>query len=447
MGIATSLREARNRLRDWWSDPSALGRPVVLCNCVKGGNSRGKHWEYFTYPNMIIKMLGNDKLKPQLRAAQDAPYHDIPELPKAPTGIKLDFDEPANAALLAKVKHQVDASNASSPHADAIPILRSQAGPGFPACCLGECSCIPTTGPGTIWYETVRPWKELEYIELDRTSPWWQFMVAITRKQLENSPKHLAVGFPSMQGTTDILQTLRGTQNLLRDMIKAKDRVTRALDKISVAFQETVSRFWDLIRAKREGSGSFIGIWAPGNAPSIQCDALAYLGPRQFKQFALPYIIRDLENADFGTYHLDGPGAIKFLHGLLEIPNLDLIQWVEGYGNPDGVALRWYPLVRKVLEAGKRIILYTSIDRIPHFMRRLNQDGVDPRGVVFNIGNIVDFEIDEFLPWLEANPETWKAGKWYDDDYWQEYAEILENEPERYRDLDACSIDIDLQYD
>ncbi|MFX0098437.1 MAG: hypothetical protein ACFFCS_02575 [Candidatus Hodarchaeota archaeon] len=446
MPIEKQIEEAKKRLRDWWEDPIALGRPVVLCNCEIEGTKPKKHWEYFTYANMLIKMLGNDELRPRLREALLSSYRNIPALPKAPTGIKVDFQAPEYAEIMVKVQNQVDSMVASSPHADAIPILRSQSGPGFPVSCLGEYSSLPTTGPDTIWFDTVRRWPELEHLELDRTSPWWQVTMEVTRRQLEIAPSWVAVGFPSMNGTTDMLQSLRGTTNFIRDMMKEKDLVKKALDQVQVAFQETVDAFWGEIKKKREGSGSFIGVWAPGNAPSVQCDALAYIGPRQFKQFALPYITADLENADYGTYHLDGPGAIKFLHDLLEIPGLDLIQWVEGAGNPDGVALQWYPLVRKVLEAGKRIILYTSVDRVPHFMRRLKKDGVDPRGVCFSLGNVAYFEVEEFLPWLEADPGCWEKQQWYGDEFWDEYYEIQQDDPDRYADLENSSENIQLDY-
>lgn len=440
------INETKRRLKDWWEDAKTLGRPLVLCHKSPVGHI-GKHWGYFTYAQMLVELLGNDKLKSQIRVAQDATYREIPSLPKAPTGFKINFEDPAHAAIIAQVKNQIEAEITSSPYGDMIPIIRSQAGPGFPGCCMGEYSCIPTNGPNTIWYETPRRWEELDHLELDYSSPWWQFMVEITRKQLDEGPNWLAVGFPSMSGTTDILQSLRGTQKMLRDMLTEKDRVKRVLDQINNIYQETVDQFWKIIKQKRDGTGSFIGIWAPGNAPSIQCDALAYLGPKQFKEFAFPYIKKDLEQSDYGTYHLDGPGAIKYLHDLLEIPQLDLIQWVEGAGNPDGVALKWYPLVKKVLEKGKRILLYTRIDRIPYFMRRLKEDGVDPRGIVFSIGTVRDFEVKEFLPWLEEESFDQRNLSYYSEEFWSDYDAMLQDDKKTYEDLYTNGIDLQLHYE
>ncbi len=439
------IAETKSRLRDWWNDRTALGRPLVLCNRMIEGYAASS-FDYFTYPRMMISMLGNDGLKPQLRAAQDAPYKAIPPLPKAPVGIKVDFKSPEIAPIMAQVANQVKMFAESAPYADSIPIIRSQAGAGFPGCCLGEYACLPTTGPGTIWYETVRRWEELETFSLDRSSPWWQIVLEITKRQLELAPEWVAVGFPSMAGTTDILQSLRGTQKLLRDMFVEKKRVKSALDQLNDIYNEVVKEFWSEIRKSREGSGSHIGIWGPGNTAGVQCDALAYLGPRQFNEFALPYIKRDLDLTDRGTYHLDGPGALKFVDDLLGIESLDLIQWVHGAGEPDGVSLKWHPLVKKVLQAGKRIMLFTDIDRVPQFMRRLKAERIDPCGVVFNIGNVHAFEIEEFLPWLEVESSKFQSQEWYGEEFWEDYEAMMREEEERYQDLFTEAEELQLDY-
>ena len=77
------INEAKNRLKAWWQDPIDIQRPLVHCSYAKPGNPPGKSWSYFRYARMIIKLLGNDDLKLQLRKAQDAPYKNIPPLPKA----------------------------------------------------------------------------------------------------------------------------------------------------------------------------------------------------------------------------------------------------------------------------------------------------------------------------------------------------------------------------
>ncbi len=443
--IEKQIRETKNRLRNWWQDPKALGRPIVLCNRMAHGLTRPS-WEYFRYARMIIELLGNESLKPKIKQAMSAPYKNIPELPKAPTGWKLELSSPDHANIINQVKDQIASISASIPYGDSVPILRSQAGAGFPGCCMGEYSCIPITGPKTIWYETPRRWEEIQNIELDTSSPWWQFTMGVTKKHLERAPEWVSVGFPSMSGPTDILQMLRGGQNLLRDMIKEKEKVKNALDQLSDVFNDAVNKFWAEISKTREGSGSFIGIWAPGNAPSVQCDALSLIGPRQFKKFALPYIKKDLENADYGTYHLDGPLALKFVNDLLEIPELDLIQWVEGYGNPDGASFKWYPLVKKVLRSGKRIILYTGVDRIPPVMKRLKSDGIHPSGIAFSIGNIRDFEIKEFIPWIEDDSGEYKYEETYDQDFWDNYQELIKSDKRRYDDLYQCDEEIELDY-
>ena len=68
-------------------------------------------------------------------------------------------------------------------------------------------------------------------------------------------------------------------------------------------------------------------------------------------------VIQEIRNADQSIYHLDGPGQIPHLDILLEIPELDGIQWVPGAGNPGTGSAEWFPMYRRIQEKGKLLIL------------------------------------------------------------------------------------------
>jgi 5-methyltetrahydrofolate--homocysteine methyltransferase len=74
----------------------------------------------------------------------------------------------------------------------------------------------------------------------------------------------------------------------------------------------------------------------------------------------VPSLTRQCRELDHSLYHLDGPGAIKHLDALMEIRELDALQWTCGAGQRDGGCERWYPIYDKVREAGKGlwIMLY-----------------------------------------------------------------------------------------
>lgn len=52
-------------------------------------------------------------------------------------------------------------------------------------------------------------------------------------------------------------------------------------------------------------------------------------------------------------YHLDSVGAMHHLPALLEIEELNAIQWTPGVGEPQGGSPKWYDLYKKILAGGK----------------------------------------------------------------------------------------------
>jgi hypothetical protein len=79
------------------------------------------------------------------------------------------------------------------------------------------------------------------------------------------------------------------------------------------------------------------------------------ISPGMFREYILPSLQKQCRNLDHTIYHLDGPDAIKHVDALLEIEELNAIQWTPGAGNPDGGNEIWYPMYDKVINAGKSL--------------------------------------------------------------------------------------------
>ncbi|MDZ7358952.1 MAG: hypothetical protein ONB33_15255, partial [candidate division KSB1 bacterium] len=60
---------------------------------------------------------------------------------------------------------------------------------------------------------------------------------------------------------------------------------------------------------------------------------------------------------DYSIYHWDGPGQIPHLEILLDIPELDGIQWVPGAGQPGPGSPKWFPLYHRIQKRGKLLVL------------------------------------------------------------------------------------------
>ena len=97
------------------------------------------------------------------------------------------------------------------------------------------------------------------------------------------------------------------------------------------------------------------------------------------------------------TYHLDGRGQIAHLDILLDIKELDGIQWsvpVLGVDPPHDSEV-WYPYFKKIQNSGKILHVYAK----PENVKRLISD-LSPQGLFLNISCNNEKETKELLKTL-----------------------------------------------
>ena len=118
------------------------------------------------------------------------------------------------------------------------------------------------------------------------------------------------------------------------------------------------------------------------------------LSPAMFERFALPYIQRFCQYLDRSIYHLDGRGQIEHVDFLLDMEELDGIQWSAQITpvNPQYDAIQWYPYFQRIQNAGK--ILY--IDAQPENVKRLVND-LSPEGLFLNVSCNSEKQLKELL--------------------------------------------------
>ena len=93
-----------------------------------------------------------------------------------------------------------------------------------------------------------------------------------------------------------------------------------------------------------------------------------------FREFILPGIVEQIRSLEATIYHLDGPGALRFLDILLDIPKLNAVQWIYGAGN--GRATDWLDTYRRIQAAGKGIQVWLDMDEIETFTEALRPEGM-----------------------------------------------------------------------
>lgn len=227
-------------------------------------------------------------------------------------------------------------------------------GPGSLALYLGA---EPNFQWDTVWYrpcmEDLKGHPPLRY---DPDNRWWRLHQQMMGRAQAAAQGRFRVNIPDMIENIDILAAMRGPQDTLYDLMDEPEAVMERLEEIDQVYFNYYDAFYQMLKAP-DGSSSYTAfhILGRGRVAKIQCDFSAMMSPQQFRQFILPSLRRQTERLDHSLYHLDGPDAIRHVPCLMELTQLDALQWTCGAGQPDGGCSRWDPIYDQVTEAGKSL--------------------------------------------------------------------------------------------
>jgi len=261
---------------------------------------------------------------------------------------------------------------------EAYPNLWVNLGAGVLGAYLGA---EPVLESETVWFGAQRnnalgkSWEELRCVEFDPANEWWILTKRITETASETLAGFSMVGMTDLGGILDVAASLRGAENLVVDLVKNPADVKSLSSKIIEYWHTCYDELDRIIRRRIEGTSAWMGIWCPERWYPIQCDFAFMLSPKLFDEFVLPHVKEQCERLDRAIYHLDGPGEIPHLNSLLKVERLDGIQWVPGAGEElrgdDCGSPKWIPLYRKILEAGKLLVLYMPREKVIPMLKAL----------------------------------------------------------------------------
>ncbi|NLE43313.1 MAG: hypothetical protein GX620_01225 [Chloroflexi bacterium] len=232
-----------------------------------------------------------------------------------------------------------------------------------------------TVTDDTVWYpRIIEDWATFE-MRFDPGNRWWQLTKRMASAAAERGAGRYLVGVPDFQAGIDIVSLLRSPESVCLDLRENPDAIKRAT---AFVLRDVYARCYDdirgIVRQHGEWVGDWMGLFSTGNHDIVQCDFIALISPRHFEEFCLPDIEWMCQRLDTAIFHLDGPDAVRHLDALLEIDELDAIQWVPGAGSPSAAA--WLPMLRKVQAAGKSLYISAPSDDVDDIMQALRPEGL-----------------------------------------------------------------------
>jgi hypothetical protein len=274
-----------------------------------------------------------------------APHEPVPEPPAAASIEQYWFDPEWRAA---HIHYQL---SRSSLKADILPVANTHLGPGSLAAAMGA----QLQGrKDTIWItHGDDPGDDIVF---DQDSRWWRLHLDLLHACKALSQDRYLVGCPDLVEGLDTLASLRGAEAVLMDLAMRPEVVEKQLQAVNDAYFMAFDQVRDIISVDGEMAFCYFSIWGPGSVTKLQSDISLMISEADFRRFCLPFLREQCRKIDYTLYHLDGVGAMRHVDALLEIDELNAIQWTPGVGQPQGGDPRWYPLYRKILAAGKGVM-------------------------------------------------------------------------------------------
>lgn len=255
---------------------------------------------------------------------------------------------------------------------DALPVAFPELGSNVLSAYLGLKSDDDELGSWS--QETLLDWNDTEKIKFDENNFLWKRAKEITEAFLESGKNKFYTGQADFNPGGDAIAHLRGAMNLSAELIEYESEIKNFLKKLNEEyFKIKDMSFQKLLKASQPFS-AWPNIVSSMKWSLVSNDYSCMVSKEMFDNIFLPGIIEECRNTDASIYHLDGPDALRHLDSLLDIPELNAIQWIYGIGN--GKASDWMHVYKKCRDAGKGIQIFIYKEELDFFMENLKPEGV-----------------------------------------------------------------------
>ena len=344
------------------------------------------------------------------------PHADIP-MPPAPKDLNQKWFDPQWRAdyLDWYVSH-------SSLMADMLPVANTQLGPGSLAAILGG---VFEGGEDTIWIHPDPNYTD--DIVFNPNHPNYLLHKELLKACKQKAQGHYYVGMPDLMEGLDVLAAIKGTDKVLLDTVMQPEVLEHQMQQINDIYFKVFDELYDIIREGDEMAFCYFSSWAPGKMSKLQSDISTMISVDDYRRFVQPFIREQCQKIDYTLYHLDGVGAMHHLDALLEIKELNAIQWTPGVGEPQGGSSKWYDLYKKILAGGKSIMAcWVTLNELRPLLDNIGGDGVHLEMDFHNEREVeqalriieeyqshdsVDDEVNEIIRLIESPKEQVKTNK------------------------------------
>lgn len=221
----------------------------------------------------------------------------------------------------------------------------------------------------------IKDWTQLDSVRFDKNNPYFRKIEEMTYAALGRCDGKYMVGYTDLHAGGDCAAAFRDPQQLCIDLLTDPDQVKKLIDISSRDFHMIFDHFDSILKSHGQISVTWMGIPSFEKMHIPSCDFAAMISPEQFEEFILPVIQTEVKPMTHNIFHLDGKGVARHVDYILQIPEINAIQWVQGMGD-DLPIMQWVPFIKKIQAAGKSVVVDLTVAELKPFMKEVSPKGI-----------------------------------------------------------------------
>ena len=153
-----------------------------------------------------------------------------------------------------------------------------------------------------------------------------------------------------MRGPGDMVGALLGHENFVGRMLKPADNndfLNELLDLCAKIYIKTTKMQLERAKGFKEGYCNWWGLWAPGLNVRTQEDEAAFVSPKLYNAFLLPYHVQEANAFDYSTFHMHS-GYVIFVYNWRDFSKKSTVSALQVSLDPKGPTVK--DLMKTLLE-------------------------------------------------------------------------------------------------
>jgi 5-methyltetrahydrofolate--homocysteine methyltransferase len=268
---------------------------------------------------------------------------------------------------------------------DAVPTAYVDFGPGVLAAFLGSEYRLAEE---TVWFDKkplILDLNNIPDLKLQTDSEIYKVFKDATRRFCEASEGKYIPSITDIGVNLDVLASLRGMENLLKDLIYERDKIKDLLVKVDGLWAAVFDEDVNIIGQYTKAFTSWIPIVSKKTWYPLLSEFSAMISPKMFQDIVFPSLQREADHLHKALFNLDGDDQIKLLPTLLQLKGLHSVEWdpVPKYDAKHNKVIKDFTsessidVYRRLQVAGKKIVINGIIpEQVEPILNNISADGV-----------------------------------------------------------------------